>query len=157
MENSADRNEKVRSTLFDELRWSKVTNSIAQSCGNIKSQGWVTIKGEAMVFAKVNNCCTGIQEDISSIQVNDDNCGNLLEASDSKNEEIDVAWRVESDMEEGPSDGVQGFSQGDEPKTFSSSESSNSESSSSSHNDDEVETMSVWDNLVSKAYLFSIL
>ena len=42
-------------------------------------------KREAMAFAKVNNHCAGIQEDISSIQVNDDNCSNLLEASNSTN------------------------------------------------------------------------
>ena len=140
--NPADRDKKVRSTLFNELRWGKAMNSFAQSCRNIKSQGWVTIKGEAMAFAKVNNHRAGIQEDISSIQVNDDNHGNLLEASDSENEGIDMAWGVESDMEEGPSNGVRGFSQGDELKTSSSSESSNSEESSSSHNDDEVEVLS---------------
>ena len=140
--NPADIDKKVKSTLFDELRWSKVTNSFAQSCRNINSWGWVIIKGEAMAFAKVINCCAGIQEDISSIQVNDDNCGNLLEVSNSKNEEMDVAWRVELDMEEGPSNSVHGFSQGDEPKTSSSSESSNLESSSSSHDDDEVEVLS---------------
>ena len=107
--NSADRDKKARSTLFDELRWGKVMNSFAQSCGNIKSQGWVMIKGEAMAFAKVNNRRAGIQEDISSIQVNDDNCGNLLEVSDSKNEGMDMAWRVELDMEEGPFNSVCGF------------------------------------------------
>ena len=140
--NPADRDKKVRSTLFDELRWGKVTNSFAQSCGNIKSQGWVTIKGEAMAFAKVNNHCAGILEDISSIQVNDNNHGNLLEVSNSENEGMDTAWRVESDMEEGPSNGVCGFLQGDEPKMSSSSESSNSEELSSSHDDDEVEVLS---------------
>ena len=140
--NPADRDKKVRSTLFDELRWGKATNSFAQSCRNIKSQGWVTIKGEAMAFAKVNNCCAGIQEDISSIQVNDNNHSNLLEASDSENEGMDTAWRVESDMEEGPYNGVRGFLQGDEPKMSSSSESSNSEELSSSHDDDEVEVLS---------------
>ena len=155
--NPADRDEKVRSTLFDELRWDKAMNSFSQSWGNIKSQGWVTIKGEAMAFAKVNNCRAGIQEDISSIQVNDDNCSNLLEVSDSENEGMDMAWRVELDMEEGPSNGVHGFLQGDEPKTSSSSKSSNLEELSSSHDDDEVEVLSDQDNSVSKAYLFSIL
>ena len=74
--------------------------------------------------------------------VNDDNHSNLLEASNSENEGMDMPWRVESDMEEGPSNGVCGFLQGDELKTSSSSKSSNSEELSSSHNDDEVEVLS---------------
>ena len=82
------------------------------------------------------------QGNTSSIQVNDDNHSNLLEASNSKNEGLDVAWRVESDMEEEPSNGIRGYLPGDEPKMSSSSESSNSEELSSSHNDDEVEVLS---------------
>ena len=49
-----DNDDKLMSTLFDEVTWSGVTKSFVTSCANIKSDGWARIRNEAISFAKVN-------------------------------------------------------------------------------------------------------
>ena len=99
--------ELVRSTLFDEVTWGVATKSYINSCSNIKPEGRVTIQNEALTFAKVNNRHTLLLDNVgTSTQVNDDNCGNLLEDLDNL-EDMEV-----EDVE--PCNQVWGITQGDE-------------------------------------------
>ena len=83
------------------------TKSYINSCNNIKPEGWVTIQNKALTFEKVNSHCTLLLDDVvTSTQVNNDDCGNLLKDSDDS-EDMEV-----EDME--PCNQVQGITQGDE-------------------------------------------
>ena len=67
------------------------TKSYINSCSNIKPECWVTIQNEALTFAKVNNHCTLLLDDVGiSTQVNNDDHVNLLEDSDDTEEDVEV-------------------------------------------------------------------
>ena len=65
------------------------------SCGNIKPEGWIAIKKEALAFVKVNSCCNVsvlLDNACTSTQVNDNEHehGNLIEDSDDTEDEEEV-------------------------------------------------------------------
>ena len=114
---------------INEVTWGAAMSGYILSCGNIKPEGWITIKKEALAFTKVNSCCNVsvlLYDTCTSTRVNDDEheCGNLIEASDDAENEEEVSHnRVQGitqgdeseEMEDvAPCDWVWGITQGDE-------------------------------------------
>ena len=108
-----DNDDKLMSTLFDEVTWSGVTKSFVTSCVNIKSDRWARIRNEAISFAKVNRHIAALVNLTNTPQVKKNECANLREDSDSE----------EGECEDQPNNGVHGISQGDESKDEESSSS----------------------------------
>ena len=115
--------ELMKSTLFDEATWGAAMTSYITSCDKVTPEGWMAIKNEALVFAKVNSHrnVSVLLDNIGTSTQNNDNHGNLFEDSDDTEEEGGaggIMQREESPSDPGmeavPHNGIRGITQGDE-------------------------------------------
>lgn len=128
-----DDEETLLSTLFDEMTWSmRATRFYIESCDNIKPDGWVKIKNEAISFAKVNGRRAAIPDNTPTTRVSKNERANLVEDEDS-DEEMEEEKPEEKPNNEDPSSlkSSSESSEDDEESSLSLSSSLSSSSPSS--------------------------
>ena len=97
-----DDDDKLLSTLFNEVTWSGVTKGFITSCVNIKSDGWAKIGNGAISFAKVNHHIATLVNLTDTPKVKKNEHANLHKDFDSE----------EGEFEEQPNNGIHRISQG---------------------------------------------